>query len=300
MKRVLFSGLIMVSSLQLAAQSWAPVGASWTYKETSVSSSDSNLFIMSVAADTLVLGRNCQRLQVDAGYTVCYPFYDLVHFDGDSLWILNRQDSTFMLLHVYNAVPGQTWSAEITHPVGGYSDTISWEVLDTGSIVLNGVSLRTLDATTTSATGYLAPNCWPHCTLIERLGSFRYLFDFPIGFCDAEGIGDLRCYSDSTITWQNPDVPQCALGTSVPELNAQGFRVAPTLLERGEALTVDLGDRLDAEGLTVRLTDLSGRMVREALIAGTRTTLQVDASGAFLVVLLKNGRPIGRQRVVVR
>ena len=56
---------------------------------------------------------------------------------------------------------------------------------------------------------------------------------FPIGICDNEVVRSLRCYSDSTITWQNPDVPQCALRhLRVPELNAQAFRVAPTLLDR--------------------------------------------------------------------
>ncbi|MCB0787197.1 MAG: hypothetical protein KDB75_03770 [Flavobacteriales bacterium] len=301
MKRVLFSGLIMMSSLQLAAQSWAPVGATWTYEQRFFGGPDSALLVMSVVKDTVVQGRASQKLNIVQGWVDCYPFYPIISYDGDSLLLYDEADSTFKLMYCFNAEPGDTWTSFIHHgELTFFSDSITWTVLDTSSTLLGGEVLRTLTLEVVSDNLMLVPYCWPVCVAIEKVGAMNYLFDFPIGICDNEVVRSLRCYSDSTITWQNPDVPQCALGTSVPELNAQAFRVAPTLLDRGEALTVDLGDRLDAEGLTIRLTDLSGRMVREAPIAGTRTTLQVDASGAFLVVLLKNGRPIGRQRVVVR
>ena len=299
MKRVLSSGLIMMSSLQLAAQSWAPVGASWTYKQVTVAGPDTNLAVIEVVGDTLIQSRSCRRVEMTEGWSMCYTQVRFFHGTSDSLLYWNEDAQEFQLLFIWNALPGQSWSTPVSDGTnqGNPLDTLDWLVLDTGHIVVSGMSLRTYDVLVEPRQAMLYA---PIGIVTERLGPDHSPFIWVFAACDAESFSQLRCYSDSTITWQNPDVPQCALGTSVPELNAQAFRVAPTLLDRGEALTVDLGDRLDAEGLTIRLTDLSGRMVREAPIAGTRTTLQVDASGAFLVVLLKNGRPIGRQRVVVR
>ena len=300
MKRVLFSGLIVVSSLHLAAQSWAPVGASWTYELGSWVSPDSFLLVIEAVDDTTIAGRTCTRLDVVEGGFGCYVLNQFHHESNDSLYYWDEEMAAFRLFFRWDALPGDAWSLPLE--VAGLgpqaTDTLDWTVTDTSTVVNGGLALRQLEVD-------VIPRNWLWQAgfsgwVTESLGPMGAPFVWKLEICDGELFAGLRCYSDSTITWQNPDVPQCALGTSVPELNAQAFRVAPTLLDRGEALTVDLGDRLDAEGLTIRLTDLSGRMVREAPIAGTRTTLQVDASGAFLVVLLKNGRPIGRQRVVVR
>lgn len=295
MKRVLFSVAALVASLPVAAQAWAPVGATWTYKQGSCCGPDTTLLVLEVVSDTLISGRTFNRLEVNEGWFGCHEFVQFFSESNDSLIYFNTNSGQHHLLFRWNALVGESWSTPVEQI--GYLDTLDWSVLDTGLLQVNGTWFRTLDVVVNSRGSLLFSYGG---TVIERLGGLGTPFTWILGFCDGEAFQGLRCYSDSIITWQNPDVPQCALGTSVPELNVQGFRVVPNLLERGEALTVDLGDRMHAEGLTVRLTDLSGRVLSEAPIAGTRTTLQVDASGAFLVILLKNGRPIGRQRVVVR
>jgi hypothetical protein len=68
-----------------------------------------------------------------------------------------------------------------------------------------------------------------------------------------------------------------------------------------DVLTVKLNDQLTGE-LEFQLIDATGRLLkRQALIAGTNTvSLQHLSSGRYQAILLVDGKPVGRQGLVIR
>jgi hypothetical protein len=280
------------------AQSWAPVGATWTYTQGHVGGPDTNLAVITVAGDTVIQGRNCDKLEATSGNYVCFPFYDFIHFDGDSLWIYDHHDDRFMLLMCMNALPGDTWATELQHSAGGIRDTITWTVLDTATIVVDGIPLRSLDLSFDG--GILSPYCWPHCTFIERIGNLKYLFDFQVGVCDAETFNGLRCYEDNVISWLSPSVQQCALSTGIA-VHGPGasLSISPNPAHAGETITVRLDGQATGDPL-VLVHDALGRSVHRKHISGERMDLVLPTSGVYLLTLHQGGLPIAQQRLVVR
>lgn len=279
------------------AQGWAPNGAMWTYKQGQVASPDTNLAVITITGDTLIQGRTCDKLEATSGYFACYPFYSFIHYDGDSLWIYDAMDDRFMLLMCMNALPGDSWATELQHSSGGARDTITWTVLDTATIVVDGIPLRSLDLSFDG--GILSPYCWPHCTFIERIGNLKYLFDFQIGVCDAETFQGLRCYEDNDISWQDPSVPQCALSTSISEWDDTFmFSLSPNPVPAGAPVQMQIPPLHGAVQLVVY--DALGREVLRTDAHDERIALSLPTSGLHLVTLLSDGRPIAQQQLVVR
>lgn len=297
MRHTLLIALLL--PLLAPAQSWAPVGATWTYKQGIWSGPDTNLAVITLTGDTLIQGKTCDKLQTIDGYFNCFPFYDLIHYDGDSLWIYDEHDDRFMLLMCMSALPGDSWATELQHSSGGVRDTITWTVLDTATIIVDGVALRSLDLSSASANLILSPNCWPHCTFIERIGNLKYLFDFQNGVCDAETFLGLRCYEDNEITWQSPDVPQCALGTGITEAGAATpFNMSPNPVLAGEPTLLELIGM--AEPTDMYVYDAMGREVLQSRLMEARTPLTLPVRGMYVIVLRRAGVPVAQQRLVVR
>lgn len=296
MRHTLLIALLL--PLLAPAQSWAPVGTTWTYKQGIWSGPDTNLAVITLTGDTVIQGKTCDKLQTIDGYFNCFPFYDFIHYDGDSLWIYDAIDDRFMLLMCMNALPGESWATELQHSAGGVRDTITWTVMDTATIIVDGIPLRTLDLSYSSP-GILSPYCWPHCTFIERIGNLKYLFDFQIGVCDAETFLGLRCYEDNDISWQSPSVPQCALSTGIAAMqDATFFSLGPNPVSVGEPAFLELQGPSIPMDLIVH--DALGREVLRSNLKDTRTPMIISASGVYVVTLQQVGAPIAQHRLVVR
>lgn len=290
--------LFLLAPLLAMAQSWAPIGATWTYKQGHWAGPDTNLAVLILTGDTMIQGKSCDKLETINGYFNCFPFYDYIHYDGDSLWIYDAADDRFMLLMCMNALPGESWATELQHSVGGVRDTITWTVLDTATIIVDGIPLRTLDLSYSSP-GILSPYCSPHCTFIERIGNLKYLFDFQIGVCDAETFLGLRCYEDDDISWQSPSVPQCALSTGIAALHEPTFfSLRPNPATAGEPFFLELQGPGTPVDLIVH--DALGREVVRTNLKDTRTPLVISVSGVYVVTLQLAGTALAQQRLMVR
>jgi hypothetical protein len=281
------------------AQGWAPIGATWTYKQGQVASPDTNLATITLTGDTVIQGKSCDKLEIIDGYFNCFPFYDFIHYNGDSLWIHDAIDDRFMLLMCMNALPGDSWATELQHSSGGVRDTITWTVLDTATIIVDGIPLRSLDLSYASANLGLSPYCWPHCTFIERIGNLKYLFDLQNGVCDAETFLGLRCYEDNDISWQSPSVPQCALSTSIAAWHEPAFfSLSPNPVAAGEPLFLEL--QVPSTPVEVIVHDALGREVLRSNLKDMRTQMTISVSGVYVVTLQQAGTVLAQQRLVVR
>ncbi len=217
----------------------------------------------------------------------CFPFYPFIHYDGDSLWIYDQTEQQFALLYCMNALPGDTWTTEVTHSNGGFSDVITWSVLDTGTVIIDGISLRQINIEAINAE-LLWPHCSPNCTVIERIGNLHYMFDFPIGFCDVETYHGLRCYQDPEISWLHPDLTSCNLLMSagdgeIPDRST----VWPNPASTEDLISVDLHGWKNAR---IVLTDAIGRTIISFETINDRVSLNVEHAGTYFLRVTGNGK----------
>lgn len=273
---------------------FAPAGAKWTYTQRYAFFPDSNLFVIENVGDTAILGRNCSKLAYTEGVNGCMPFHRYVTTSGDSVLYFSELAGTFQPLYIFRQPIGSTWLMRADfNATWGDADTLIWTVLDTGHVVVDGVTLATmqvsLDAWSEGFIGTLTSG-----TLTERLGDMRYLFPWIFAACDGEFNMPLRCYEDAQIAWVNPEVPQCELSVGIGELFATGGSfLRTTVLGAGSTLLLKPGTRVDA----LLVLDATGRVItRERPTEGAFPA--PPSAGTYSVVLLQGDRRL-HQRIVV-
>lgn len=290
--------------LSLHARSpFAPVGAQWTYTQHHVSGPDTNLFVIQCTRDTVIQGRTCSKLAYIEGMNDCMPFLPALTRQGDSVLAYQPYYDAFTTLYVFGQAPGFSWETLIEYPFG--TDTITWTVTDTGHVDIDWMELRSQHVTAT-ASGYYNTVPLTSGTIIDLLGDLQYLFPWIYGACDSENNFPLRCYEEGTlpapgpppsISWLNPQYPQCALSTGVQELNAyQGFSISPSSVQAGQAFTITLPP--GAGNAHLRILDSSGRIVIDREVHGSEVC-SIPQAGVYLVQARGGGSAIATQRLVV-
>lgn len=277
------------------SQSWAPVGAKWTYKQGSCCGPDSNLAVIEAIGDTLIDGRICTELAVEQGWFGCHVFLPYFTESNDSLFFHDPLTEQFQLLFRWDAVPGDAWFTAIssTFTLG---DTLDWTVVDTGRVVINGIELRTWQV------DVIARNMVYNAAIAsvtERLGPFGTPFTWVFNACDGETFLQLRCYEDNDITWQNPSVPQCALSVGLEEYaQFPAPMIAPSIVAPGDLITVTT-DAPWPSGSMLVVLDASGRLVSEQFLVPS-ITLSIDTPGAYIIRSSSPAGLVALARIIVR
>jgi hypothetical protein len=288
--RILLPFAIAFSTSLCAQNSFAPVGAKWTYTQRHFGGPDTNLFVLECTGDTLIQGRTCSKLAITQGLNNCMPFFPALTRQGDSILVYQPIFSNFGTLYVFGQAPGSQWETIIDYPFG--ADTVRWTVLDTGHVVLDGVSLLSQEVSAISNGPYQTESLTSG-TMIDRLGDLFFLFPWILGFCDAERNGPLRCYSDPEINWLAPHLPQCDLSTGITERSdAPSIMVSPSILDAGGSVHVAL-----PSGSTGVLLDATGRTVAALPANGD---LNIAHTGLYLIHAVSEHGQLSVARVLVR
>jgi hypothetical protein len=292
MRTLLLAAVLSTTSL-CAQTSFAPVGATWTYEQGSCCSPDTGIATLFAPASMMIQGRVCSAI-ISTGTFYCYPHLTAVYASNDSVFYWDYSDQLFRLLYRMDASIGEGWETPVNAASQGaplLRDTINWLVTDTGHITIDGLNLRKFDFHATSSTGYLIP--YPNGTVIERLGNLMYLFDWPFGACDGETFIGLRCYSDTDITWLNPQFPQCDLSTGVGETAAEpGLRAAPSVIDAGGSVRITM-----PVGSSVQVIDATGRTVASIPATGDLT---MPHTGLYFIRATSDQGQLSVARVLVR
>lgn len=273
--------LVLLSYTAWGQTTFAPVGATWTYTQRYPFSADSAIFTLTCTGDTLIDGRICSVLQ--AGTTTCFHPYGggkaFTYTSGDSVFV--RSSTGFSLLHAFDAVAGSSW--DIPWSVQGGADTIRVQVLSTGIEVIDGLPLRVLETESTMIYEGVGP-IWPvPARITERLGHSIYLFYWGFESCDVDLLGPLRCYSDPLITWTNPQLAGCELGTGLHEITAKpAFTIAPNPATRGEVVQVRRVGT-SAGQARVEVYDATGSMITSFPMRSQTIDLDLPGPGLFLI-----------------
>lgn len=208
--------LLLLSLLPAYAQELVvPPGATWNYNgQRWEHLGGSEVMVLApfvgqveCTGTEVVQGRPCSVLAPSAPTD---PISDWCNYvptyltrSNDTVYYLNGLDSEFHTFYVLNTPIGGSWtSPNPFDPQGGWYD-VTWTVLDTGTILVDGVALRQLAVV--SDEGILG-------TLTERIGFHQFPTPWNwgmMGGCDIGNLDDLRCYADDEISWKAPGYTEC-------------------------------------------------------------------------------------------
>lgn len=294
MFRLLTFSFFLLFMAHSNAQVWGNSGAKWHYKTEGLFSI---LFTASYVEDTTLAGFPSQKIRMTqqpiypqpGGGTSPGPeseYFRFTRTSGDSVfhWV----DSAFYLLYDFGANIGDTWEIGVSNGNDPMCDSISIvEVIDTGSMVINGMNLRTLNlASTPGSQTALGGKAVERIGMIES-GYFSFLFP-STQMCDTNIIVDyfdmdFLCYEDDNFTTFKETSQECDYLLYLGNPNAEiSFGIAPNPAE----ITLNvLGIHGDEN---YEILSLAGQVVlKDSFLSGKQIDLQTLEPGHYFIRIEK-------------
>ena len=301
---VLLSLLALLLSVipEARAQSWCPPGATWNYHINAWMTDGS--VIRTYTGDTMIDGWNAQCIH-EQGEQLTYWNNDTILINRTSF--TSVQDSVIYLRGVwggmavwdtlfrFDAQIGDRW-----FPPGADSVCMDGlagmlEVMDTATVIVDGLPLRTWDLAYLDGAG--AP-FWEAGTVIERLG---YLFGLTIlpGTCIIIEYGEsLRCYEDDQMEYHASGwTYDCSSTSGFAELATRVLRPVPNPGTDTFCLELAFGQNeitiLDGVGRVVAKERVGGGVVRmdtASLVPGVYLVRASDGTATLWMKSAADGR----------
>lgn len=275
----------------MAQTTWAPVGATWIYSISSYWSGGSYEDRMTVAADTLIHGLPCQRIDMDQ--SLCASMWitsTYMRSSGDSVFWYDSVNDSLRLLVPFDALPGASWRVPV------YGDTAIFTVNSVDVMEFDGQQLRQLHVSQEFTVGIFLT--WDTGIFTERLGNAYFMLPWISGCSDSDMPGGLICYSDPEFSWPDPAV-DCATWSGIQEKrSAPQFDVWPNPVDRSAPIWIKV-DRTLGSTANIDLVDPLGRVQKCGSIGSMQGKLRIDEPGTYLLVLRVKGQAVAHRRLVV-
>lgn len=193
---------LLVCSISLTAQEFAPIGAEWNFQISYFSSPDLTVNTYRSEKDTVINNKIYRVISRD--YLTCNVSYfgdQYIRQSGDSIFWLDHNDNEFLLFD-YSANVGDTWVLPL-YDIDEFFYTDSIYVLTVDSIYntnnLAGDSLKTFDVTLAEE-GEMETNNIVKARYFEYIGFEIGMFpEHSSGICDANYTNAINCYTDDNV-----------------------------------------------------------------------------------------------------
>lgn len=249
------------------AQNWCAPGAGWRHTYTGCFGCADTGFVRTVyAGDSIVLGSNCQVLEVTKhAWSIGTGIYSEQQLPplitrGQQDLVEKWNGTAFDTLFHFAAVPSDSWDM-----IG-----LGWgivSVLDTGHALVNGASLRYLIVDL--GAGSTGPQ---QDTIYARMGFKSYYMDGYSPFYFDSGLEGLRCYSDNNLDYSSGIGPVCDFTLASAQLRIPDHCGAFPNPSTGQ-FTLSYPAQSEVGVLEVR--DRAGRIIRSERIQQWSTVHRV-------------------------
>lgn len=298
MRNLIFVFLLVAAALQ-GQTTFAPLGARWTYdmSHTQMTMEDPHWpFYVSVAGDTVVLGRSCSILRFSSS-TFYYPTIGspdqpdevIVSTSGDTILLYTHPDTSFHPLMIFNAEPGDTWSIPIrwswSEGEEPLFDTVTYVAQQCDTVWYEGLSLRRMQYTCTTLSQVVFSSFGPGY-FVERLGDLTYLFPwYSTTVSDHDQFNHITCYADPVLSWPVPDEP-CGILLGSQEVYASDGSDMPSVKFLEGALEVTLPPK---GKYSFAVTDEMGRTLGAGSLPAGPSRIAIQGHG-YRIVSIRDER----------
>ena len=240
--RLIYTGIILLSTFSIHAQQWCDAGANWKYSYFNLAFE--GYTEINYTGDTTINGISARKLEKQLhGYdfvTSQYIDFDLgaeyTHEDNGLvlLWFNNDWDT----LYNFNAELGDSWRMAKQPMLNACDSNSILTVTATGTKSINSTTLKYLVVDFSFPFGFSD-------TIVEKIGfisSYMFPYDFCDGALDGHEGGAFRCYHDNNFTTYKPHfMGECdyILGIENPSLHIVN-RLAPNPASKKIQITGDL------------------------------------------------------------
>lgn len=250
---------------------------------------------MSVAGDTLLEGRKCQRLKIEACDGTYKTVYEYVYPCGEKLYYYNFTAGDFFLLLDFSAQVGDTvWvHTDAFTPNPGFDPYQRWKRYDTDSfsfmayqitavdtVNMGGKTLKRQSAQPLTNSEWIFPG-WHQDYIVEGIGSLSGFFGEVWGLYPEWGKCRLRCFSAEGKTFLSDG--NCGEMANEADKETLGLRIYPNPV--GEVLHVSGKYR------AIFITDLTGKRIGGEWKDAESVDMTGLSSGFYLLhIILTDGR----------
>jgi hypothetical protein len=192
MKRKILNIMLVLATINVVGQNWAAPGATWHYTSNGLTSE--GYVVINKISDTLINGNTCDVLKKQRfSYDFINLQYDTTNLGREYTYsngnkVFFWRNGQFYTLYDFNAIAGNAW---LLPGVLSCSDD-SVIVDSVRTVIINTISLKKLYIHSLNNQVSIGDS------IVEKIGSYGYMFPEPMCIIDATEGGSLRCYSDSS------------------------------------------------------------------------------------------------------
>lgn len=274
MKKYLLIPILCLTALSSFAQNpqWFELGATWTYNWNGVADPDQvdYTYDYSVTEITEHLGETCSKIEADQGEFSCLvyqaPYY--MYKSNDTIYFATDEMDSFAIGYVLS--DGAEWQYEAE--VNGNSVIFNVSVTDVYTTNVDGMDLPTYTIEYNPESGEFVEISPAERTVISFLGDLN-MFIIPFGkngVCDFEINEELRCFSSSTLSYQNPDFSSCTLGIDEAEVH-EDIKIYPN--PAGDFVNIEFENQLHSK---VQIIDATGRLVQSVQLNASPQRINLE------------------------
>lgn len=286
------------------AQSWCPPGAKWSYYN---SGSPGTGTVLTFVGDTVIDGFAGQRITQLNTFIIPWNPDSIIIFGGPDivtrtepgmvLWWLS-QTQEWDTLYWFGAQLGDGWSPgwEQQFPSDDSCSTNAYlQVVDTGAIVVDGVSLRTL----VLERHLNGSDVDLSFTIMERVGNtWEYFFPDPPYICLInEGLMNFGCYADDEIRYPPSTFPCGSIMAVKEEDHGDGLSWSVSPVPFGDRFTIR---SVIPRNATMFLLDMTGRELLAIPFRGM--VLEIDPgqlpAGSYVLRMVDERGTLGHRLVI--
>ena len=314
MKKLFFVFIILVVSLLIKAQVWAPTGATWHYNW--VEMAESGYVKIQYASDSIVGGKLCKVLKkerysydwINQIYSGGVIGYEYTYFENNTVYYYRY--GQFFKLYDFTATSGSSWEVAGWDPPFVCDSTGTIIVDSVGTTIINSFSLNYLNISPGSTSEWSLGE-----RIIERIGSLGYMFPEPICVADVYEGGSLRCYYDDSFgLYQIPGYAHtCDYITRIDKNPHRRSDIKIYPIPASSTITIEINnqgkDNLIIElphnngEIELQLFDLTGRLQSTTYITLNQEKALINVStlkpGIYLLKITDGEMMIGVKKVVV-
>ena len=202
--KTIISISLLLFTLYVNGQEWAPIGAEWYYDETHAFSG--NIDYQRIYCDSIIQiqGIDCKRINID------YNSACNIHFGpklytysrGDTVYFYNSDVDKFEILYNFNTTIGDEWTIR-TKDYDNNIDTVIIHVDSVSIIEINDKSLKKLFVSYIYKFDFKDNEPYIiNSEIVQSLGDLHFLINIiteDYFVCDFDFIWNLRCYHDSEL-----------------------------------------------------------------------------------------------------